>query len=63
MKIFKVDDKVRIKIPVLRRRGDKLSRDSARILVFYRDVKGGVGLSRPIHGFVSWNVTDLVKVK
>jgi hypothetical protein len=34
----------------------------ARILLFYRDILGGVRLDIPLDGFRSWNVTDLEKV-
>lgn len=36
---------------------------TARINYFYKDIDGGVILSRPLNRFKSWNVDDLEKVK
>lgn len=29
----------------------------------YGDILGGIRLSRPAHGFVSWNVADICEVR
>ena len=34
---------------------------TAKIELFYDDTPGGVRLDRPLAGFVSWNVADLVR--
>jgi hypothetical protein len=50
---FKVGDRVRLK---------DLEGYTAKIAGFSPDIEGGVWLDRPLAGFISWNVEDLVRV-
>lgn len=42
---------------------DKPRAGTAIIISFYRDIRGGVRLSRALDGFYSWNVADLIKAR
>ena len=35
---------------------------TAKIEMLYKDIPGGVRLNRPLAGFVSWNINDLVLI-
>ena len=53
--IWKVGDEVRLK--------DKRFKSTAKIEMFYSDVKNGVRLDSELDGFYSWNLADLEKVE